>query len=81
MTAPTEYTARQKTISLVTVLLAVLLASMNQTIVSTAGPAIQKALNIENSLYSWITTAYLLASTALVPIYGKLSDLVGRKTS
>ncbi|GGO40154.1 hypothetical protein GCM10008949_49300 [Deinococcus humi] len=62
-----------------TVLLAVLLASMNQTIVSTAGPAIQQALNIENSLYSWITTAYLLASTALVPIYGKLSDLVGRK--
>ena len=79
--APTQtsYTNAQKTITLVGVLLAVLLASMNQTIVSTAGPAIQKALGIENSLYSWITTAYLLASTALVPIYGKLSDLLGRK--
>ncbi|MGY2894470.1 MDR family MFS transporter [Deinococcus sp. UYEF24] len=72
-------TSSQKTVSLVAILFAVLLASMNQTIVSTAGPSIQKALNIENSLYSWITTAYLLASTALVPIYGKLSDLLGRK--
>lgn len=72
-------TKRQTSMALMAVLLAVLLASMNQTIVSTAGPAIQTALNIENSLYSWITTAYLLASTTLVPIYGKLSDLVGRK--
>lgn len=72
-------TAAQKNLSLVALILAVLLASMNQTIVSTAGPSIQKALGIENSLYSWITTAYLLASTTLVPIYGKLSDLYGRK--
>ncbi|PYE48648.1 DHA2 family efflux MFS transporter permease subunit [Deinococcus yavapaiensis] len=77
--SPPDLTGRQRTISFVALLLAVLLASMNQTIVSTAGPAIQKALGIENSLYSWITTAYLLASTTLVPIYGKLSDLVGRK--
>jgi EmrB/QacA subfamily drug resistance transporter len=74
-----QLTAVQKNLSLVALLLAVLLASMNQTIVSTAGPSIQKALGIENSLYSWITTAYLLASTTLVPIYGKLSDLWGRK--
>ncbi|ADV65991.1 DHA2 family efflux MFS transporter permease subunit [Deinococcus maricopensis] len=79
MTTPNELTPRQRTISFVAILLAVLLASINQTIVSTAGPAIQKALNIENSLYSWITTAYLLASTTLVPIYGKLSDILGRK--
>ncbi|GGL19529.1 MDR family MFS transporter [Deinococcus radiotolerans] len=72
-------TAAQKNLSLAALLLAVLLASMNQTIVSTAGPSIQQALGIENSLYSWITTAYLLASTTLVPIYGKLSDLWGRK--
>lgn len=72
-------TPAQKNLSLVSLILAVLLASMNQTIVSTAGPSIQKALGIENSLYSWITTAYLLASTTLVPIYGKLSDLWGRK--
>ncbi|MFC3832133.1 MULTISPECIES: MDR family MFS transporter [Deinococcus] len=82
LTAPapdTGLTPSQKTISLVAILLAVLLASMNQTIVTTAGPAIQTALHIENSLYSWITTAYLLASTTLVPIYGKLSDLYGRR--
>ena len=72
-------TPAQKNLSLVSLILAVLLASMNQTIVSTAGPSIQHALGIENSLYSWITTAYLLASTTLVPIYGKLSDLWGRK--
>ncbi|THF85002.1 MFS transporter [Deinococcus sp. KSM4-11] len=77
--SPAALTSNQKTLSLVAILLAVLLASMNQTIVTTAGPSIQKALNIENSLYSWITTAYLLASTTLVPIYGKLSDLVGRR--
>ncbi|WP_295816850.1 MDR family MFS transporter [uncultured Deinococcus sp.] len=82
LTAPapdTGLTPSQKTISLVAILLAVLLASMNQTIVTTAGPAIQTALHIENSVYSWITTAYLLASTTLVPIYGKLSDLYGRR--
>ncbi|MVN85624.1 DHA2 family efflux MFS transporter permease subunit [Deinococcus sp. HMF7620] len=74
-----KLTPAQRNLSLISLILAVLLASMNQTIVSTAGPAIQKALGIENSLYSWITTAYLLASTTLVPIYGKLSDLWGRK--
>ena len=82
LTAPapdTGLTPSQKTVSLVAILLAVLLASMNQTIVTTAGPAIQTALHIENSVYSWITTAYLLASTTLVPIYGKLSDLYGRR--
>ncbi len=72
-------TAAQKNLTLLSLLLAVLLASMNQTIVSTAGRTQQKALGIENSLYSWITTAYLLASTTLVPIYGKLSDVWGRK--
>ena len=60
-------------------LLGLLLAALDQTIVATAGPQIQKDLRIDASLYTWITTAYLVASTVMVPIYGKLSDLFGRK--
>jgi EmrB/QacA subfamily drug resistance transporter len=74
-----ELTQQQKTFTLIGAFLGVLLAALDQTIVSTAGPTIQKALNIDNALYSWITTAYLVASTVMVPIYGKLSDLYGRK--
>ncbi len=88
MTSPTtaaptfqlpQLTQQQKTFTLIGAFLGVLLAALDQTIVSTAGPTIQKALNIDNALYSWITTAYLVASTVMVPIYGKLSDLYGRK--
>jgi EmrB/QacA subfamily drug resistance transporter len=61
------------------VLLSLLLGALDQTIVSTAGPAIQRDLRMPASLYPWITTSYLVASTVMVPIYGKLSDLHGRK--
>src|SRR5688572_28018711 len=61
------------------VLLGLLLAALDQTIVATAGPAIQVDLRIAPSLYPWLTTAYMVASTVMVPIYGKLSDLFGRK--
>lgn len=67
-----------KRIILFGVLLGLFLAALDQTIVSTALPIIVKDLN-GISLYSWVTTAYLLASTAMVPIYGKLSDIYGRK--
>ncbi|WP_189072145.1 MDR family MFS transporter [Deinococcus sedimenti] len=60
------------------VLLGLFLSALDQTIVSTAMPRITQDLN-GLSLYSWVTTAYLLTNTALVPIYGKLSDLYGRK--
>ncbi|GGR86261.1 MFS transporter [Deinococcus sedimenti] len=59
-------------------LLGLFLSALDQTIVSTAMPRITQDLN-GLSLYSWVTTAYLLTNTALVPIYGKLSDLYGRK--
>ncbi len=72
-------TKAQKTFTMVGALLGLLLAALDQTIVATAGPDIQRDLAIEPSLYVWITTAYLVASTVLVPIYGKLSDLYGRK--
>lgn len=70
--------ARSKIIILVGVLLGLLLAALDQTIVSTAMPRIVAELQ-GIDLLSWVTTAYLLASTAMVPIYGKLSDLYGRK--
>jgi len=70
--------ARSKAIILVGVLLGLLLAALDQTIVATAMPRIVADLQ-GLDLLSWVTTAYLLASTAMVPIYGKLSDLYGRK--
>jgi EmrB/QacA subfamily drug resistance transporter len=59
-------------------MLALLLASLDQTIVATALPTIVRELG---GLYqlSWVVTAYLLASTASTPLWGKLGDLYGRK--
>ncbi len=55
-----------------------LLAALDQTIVGTALPTIVGKLGgIEH--YSWVVTAYLLASTASTPLYGKVSDLYGRR--
>ncbi|QRV79122.1 major facilitator superfamily transporter [Ceratobasidium sp. AG-Ba] len=59
-------------------MLTVFLAAMDQTIVSTALPAMIADLG-GSSGYSWIGTSYLLTSACLSPLYGKLSDLVGRK--
>ncbi|MDB5189457.1 MAG: yusP/MdtP-like protein [Parcubacteria group bacterium] len=61
------------------ILLAILLAAMDQTIVATAMPEIVRELHGLEHL-SWVFTAYMLASTITVPIYGKLSDLLGRRT-
>lgn len=77
--SPPSFTSQQKIFTVVGVLLGMLLSALDQTIVSTAGPAIQKDLHIEPSLYVWITTSYIVASTVCVPIYGKLSDLFGRR--
>ena len=59
-------------------LLVLLLASLDQTIVSTALPTIVGDLGGIEHL-SWVVTAYLLASTVTGPLYGKLGDLYGRK--
>ena len=59
-------------------MLGLLLAALDQTIVATALPRIVADLHGLNHL-SWVVTAYLLASTVTVPLYGKLSDLYGRK--
>ena len=59
-------------------LLVLFLASLDQTIVSTALPTIVGELGDIEHL-SWVVTAYLLASTVSGPVYGKLGDLYGRK--
>jgi EmrB/QacA subfamily drug resistance transporter len=67
-----------RSIVMVGVIMALFLASLNQTMVSTSMPRIVASLGgIE--LYSWVFTAYMLASTVTVPIYGKLSDVFGRR--
>lgn len=60
------------------VMLATFLTAVDATIVDTAMPRIVGALG-GFSLFTWLVTAYLLTSTATVPIYGKLADLFGRK--
>ncbi|MFJ6214782.1 MFS transporter [Streptomyces sp. NPDC092296] len=59
-------------------LLAMLLAALDQTIVATALPTIVSDLGGLEHL-SWVVTAYLLASTAATPLWGKLGDMYGRK--
>jgi Major Facilitator Superfamily len=60
------------------IMLATLLAAMDQTIVATALPRIVGDLNGFSHL-SWVITAYLITSTVTIPAYGKLSDLYGRR--
>src|ERR671936_2399640 len=59
-------------------LLAMLLASLDQTIVSTALPTIVRDLGGLDQL-SWVVTAYLLGATVSMPLWGRASDLYGRK--
>ena len=61
------------------VLLAMFLGALDQTIVSTALPRIVTDLHGFDR-FTWVATAYLVASTALVPIYGKLADMYSRRT-
>ena len=60
------------------IMLSLFLASMESTVVATAMPTIVSELGgLEH--YSWVFSAYMLASTTTVPLYGKLSDLYGRR--
>src|SRR6266446_507734 len=73
-----ELTTRIKVLATAGVILALLLAALDQTIVGTALPRIVAELNGLDR-YSWLITGYLVASTVIVPIAGKLGDLFGRK--
>jgi EmrB/QacA subfamily drug resistance transporter len=79
--APTEesrFTHRQILVIMSGLLLGMLLAALDQTIVSTALPTIVGDLGGLTHI-AWVTTAYLLAATVSTPLYGKLGDLFGRK--
>ena len=69
---------RQKSEILGAILLALFLFALDQTVVGTALPRIITDLHGEN-LYTWAVTVYLLTATISGPIYGKLSDLYGRR--
>jgi EmrB/QacA subfamily drug resistance transporter len=73
-----QFTDAEKRVTLWGVAIVFLLSALDQTIVATAMPRIIAELN-GLALYSWVTTAYLLSSTVMVPIWGKLGDLYGRK--
>src|SRR6516225_9935359 len=73
-----HFSEAEKRITLWGVAIVFLLSALDQTIVATAMPRIIAELN-GLALYSWVTTAYLLSSTVMVPIWGKLGDLFGRK--
>ena len=73
-----KFSHRQILVIYAALALGMLLAALDQTIVSTALPTIVGDLGGLDH-YSWVVTAYLLASTISQPIYGKLGDLYGRK--
>ena len=83
MTSQTQNTTGQATHKEIMVVLSglmvgMLLAALDQTIVSTALKSIVEDFN-GLSHYTWVVTAYLLTSTASTPLYGKISDLYGRR--
>lgn len=71
-------THREILIIMSSLMTGMLLAALDQTIVSTALKRIVEDFNGLNH-YSWVVTAYLLTSTASTPLYGKISDLYGRR--
>ena len=71
-------THREILIIMSSLMTGLLLAALDQTIVSTALKMIVEDFNGLNH-YSWVVTAYLLTSTASTPLYGKISDLYGRR--
>jgi EmrB/QacA subfamily drug resistance transporter len=76
--APPRFTHKQILIIFSGLMLGMLLAALDQTIVATALPTITKELGGLDHI-SWVVTSYLLASTVSTPLYGKLGDLYGRK--
>ncbi|MDE2766389.1 MAG: MDR family MFS transporter [Chloroflexota bacterium] len=72
------YPNRTKFLTLGGVLVGLLMAALDQTIVSTALPRVVADLGGFDR-FAWVFTAYLLASTSLIPVMGKLSDMFGRK--
>src|ERR1700686_3925399 len=77
--SPTQTIQRRNFILIIAGLMTgLLLGAMDQTIVPTAGPTIISDLGGLN-LYAWVFSAYILTQTVAMPIFGKLSDLYGRR--
>src|SRR5438067_4290210 len=76
--SPTPLSPDQVRSILMSLLLTMFLAALDQTIVATALPTIGRQFNDVCNL-SWVITAYLLASTAVAPVFGTLSDIYGRR--
>ena len=68
----------QRRLALLSAFIVLALSSVSQTVIATAMPRIAAELSGLH-LYAWATTAYLLASTVTVPVWGKLGDVYGRK--
>ncbi|MGV9195274.1 MDR family MFS transporter [Microbacterium sp. MC2] len=82
MTTPRRHsheTRRGIVLLFVGLILAMLLASLSQTVLSAAMPTMVGELGGVDQML-WVMTAYILASTIMMPIYGKMSDLIGRKS-
>lgn len=75
---PETYSPRQIIVIFVALMLGMVLAALDTTIVATALPTIVGDLGGADHI-SWVITAYLLATTVSTPLYGKLGDLFGRK--
>src|SRR5438093_3557436 len=75
---PVGVDPRTRTQIVAAVLLGLFLAALDQTVVGTALPRIVTDLR-GNDIYTWAFTAYILTATIIGPIYGKLSDLFGRR--
>ena len=73
-----ELSSRARLEILLAILLALFLFALDQTVVGTALPRIVTDLHGDN-LYTWVVTVYLLTATISGPVYGKLSDLFGRR--
>lgn len=74
-----QLTDKQRRGVITGIFLGLFLGALDQTIVATAGPAIQRDLSIPPSMYALMTTVYIVASTVASPLYGKLFDRNGRK--
>src|SRR5262249_2877204 len=71
-------THRQAMLIVLGVLLPTFMGSLDQTILATALPTIGRDFDDVHNL-PWLITAYLLASTAIIPLYGKIADIHGRR--
>jgi MFS family permease len=78
--APEPLTHGQKRLIVISMMLPVFLGSVDQSILSSALPTIGRVFGDVNDL-PWLITSYLIASTALTPLYGKFADIHGRQAS